>query len=460
MPRQSLKHLSNEALRQALKNKVANENATTADVIAHIAEFDERKLFLPAAYPSMLRYCIGELGMSEDEAKKKIQVARAAQEFPVLLDVLAEGRVHLTGLRLLVPHLKPETVDELLAAATHKSMDDIERFLAARFPKAGVAASVTRVASTIPALAVAEGAPGHLGEPQVVANPQRAGAARHPRGRVAPLSAEAFAVQFTRSRDADERFRYLQDLLGHQVGRADIAEVYDRAVKELIKKMERVRFGACDKPRKSGAPSDDPRHISAEVKREVFKRDGGQCTFVSESGHRCEARGDVEFDHKIEVARGGGSTVDDVQLRCRGHNQFTAEQTFGAGFMKAKREEAKAAAAARGAKREAAKAAAAQRKAERDQARAQRQAEREKKAEEARLLPHELEVVPYLRKLGCLESESRVAARACREMADASLEDRVKRALSWFGARCGRRVPPVTPALCGPSAAVAAPMPS
>src|SRR4029078_5098667 len=74
--------------------------------------------------------------------------------------------------------------------------------------------------------------------------------------------------------------------------------------------------------------------------------------------------GDVELDHRAGVARGGGSTVDDVQLRCRGHNQFTAEQTFGAGFMQAKREEAKAAAAARRAKREAAKAAAAQRKVE------------------------------------------------------------------------------------------------
>jgi hypothetical protein len=379
----------------------------------------------------MLRYCIGELGMSEDEAKKKIQVARAAQEFPALLDALAEGRVHLTGLRLLVPHLKPETFDELLAAATHKSKDDIERLLAERFPKGEVAARVEPIPMQVP-LAGNDSAIGLGTGLQVVANPQNEGAPGHPRARVAPLSAEAYAVQFTRSREADERFRYLQDLLGHQVSRADIAEVYDRAVKELVKKMERIRFGACDKPREGGGPSSDPRHIPAEVKREVFKRDGGQCTFVSESGHRCEARGDVEFDHVTEVARGGAATVVDLQLRCRGHNQFTAEQTFGAGFMKAKREEAKAAAA--------------RRKAEREKAKAQRQAEREKKAEEARLLPHELEVIPYLRKLGCLQSESREAARACRDMVDTPLEERVKRALKWFGARLGRKVLPASAA--------------
>jgi hypothetical protein len=171
------------------------------------------------------------------------------------------------------------------------------------------------------------------------------------------------------------------------------------------------------------------------VKREVFKRDGGQCTYTSESGHRCEARGDVEFDHVIEVARGGGSTAADVQLRCRGHNQFTAEQTFGAGFMKAKREEAKAAAA--------------RRKVEREQAKAQRRAEREKKAEESRLLPHEEEVLPYLRSLGLRDADSRVAAKCCREMVDAPLEDRVKRALKWFGARIGRKLMPDGRSACG-----------
>ena len=99
--------------------------------------------------------------------------------------------------------------------------------------------------------------------------------------------------------------------------------------------------------------------------------------------------------------------------------------------MQAKRDAAKAAAAERRAKREEAKAAAARRKAEREQL-----------AAESRLLPHELEVLPWLRQLGCREDESRIAAKRCREMAEAPLEDRVKRALSWFGARIGRKLHP------------------
>src|SRR6185369_14205924 len=163
----------------------------------------------------------------------------------------------------------------------------------------------------------------------------------HTHAKVAPLSAEAFAVQFTRSREADERFRYAQDLLGHQVKSGDIAEVYDRAVRELIKRLEKARFGACEKPRKNGRRTrSGSRHIPNEVQREVWQRDGGQCTFRSESGRRCEGRRTLQFDHVKEFARGGEATVDNIRLRCPGHNQYTAEQTYGAGFMRHKRETA------------------------------------------------------------------------------------------------------------------------
>src|SRR5262245_45246656 len=121
MQRYSLSQLSNEALRRGLSGAVAQERGDTAVVLAHIAEFDDRKLFLPAAYPSMYAYCLGELHLSEDAAAKRIQVARAARRCPAVFDALAEGRVHLSGLCLLAPHMKPENAAELLAAATHRS---------------------------------------------------------------------------------------------------------------------------------------------------------------------------------------------------------------------------------------------------------------------------------------------------------------------------------------------------
>ena len=76
------------------------------------------------------------------------------------------------------------------------------------------------------------------------------------------------------------------------------------------------------------------------MKRAVCERDQKRCTFVSESGKRCEERGFLEYDHAEPVARGGKSTIENVRLLCRAHNQFEAERAFGAEFMERKRDEA------------------------------------------------------------------------------------------------------------------------
>jgi 5-methylcytosine-specific restriction endonuclease McrA len=173
----------------------------------------------------------------------------------------------------------------------------------------------------------------------------------HPR--VTPLSPKRYAIQFTMDEATYDLLCKAQDLLGHQLAPGDVAEIVGRALKAYVAQLERTKFAATDRPQAGRRPTaSGSRHIPARVKRAVYKRDGGQCTFVSESGHRCEARSDLEFDHVKEFARGGQATVDDVRLRCRDHNQYTAEQTFGAGFMKAKRDDAKAAAARRKAERE------------------------------------------------------------------------------------------------------------
>jgi hypothetical protein len=430
MHRYSLKHLSNEVLRRELSTAAARERGATADLLAHIAEFDARKLYLPAGYDSTYAYCVGELRLSEHAAGKRIHAARAALECPAVFEALADGRVHLSAVVLLAPHLSPQNADELLAAATHQSKSAIEQLLAERFPKLSVASEVRPLQPQVVANAESEHAPGRVG---MTGSFDGDGSQGNCHAGVAPLSAEAFAVQFTRSREADERFRYLQDLLGHAVSRGDLAEVYDRAVKELIARMERVRFGACERPRAKGkSAKSGSRHIPAQVKRAVWQRDGGQCTFVGDTGHRCEARGDVEFDHTTEVARGGEATIDNLRLRCRGHNQYTAGQTFGEGFMQGKREAAAEARAA--AKAKAAKA----------------KAEKAEQAEQAKLQPHELEVIPWLRTLGLRDQDCRIAVRRCRDMADAPINARMKRALSWFGERCSRTERPAAPALAGP----------
>src|SRR3990172_7767413 len=104
----SLAHLSDRTLLRDLASLVARDRATTARLLAHLAEVDARKLYLPAAYPSMFAYCVHELRLSEDAAYKRIQAARVARQFPAIFELLANGRLHLTAVLLLSPYLTVE----------------------------------------------------------------------------------------------------------------------------------------------------------------------------------------------------------------------------------------------------------------------------------------------------------------------------------------------------------------
>ena len=66
----------------------------------------------------------------------------------------------------------------------------------------------------------------------------------------------------------------------------------------------------------------------ASVKRAVWTRDRGCCAFEGAEG-RCGERGFLEFHHVVPYADGGAATEENVQLRCRVHNQYEAETVFG-----------------------------------------------------------------------------------------------------------------------------------
>ena len=79
-------------------------------------------------------------------------------------------------------------------------------------------------------------------------------------------------------------------------------------------------------------PPDHKRRIPQWVKDEVWKRDGGRCTFVAGDGRRCAETGGLEYDHLIPWALGGPSNdPKNIRLLCRAHNQALARKAFGSG---------------------------------------------------------------------------------------------------------------------------------
>ena len=69
------------------------------------------------------------------------------------------------------------------------------------------------------------------------------------------------------------------------------------------------------------------------VRREVWRRDEGRCTFVGFKGKRCYSADRPELHHIIPDARGGLPTPDNLTVHCKAHNRLCAEKDFGAVFM-------------------------------------------------------------------------------------------------------------------------------
>jgi hypothetical protein len=352
-----LRKLANSTPRHGLEQLVRTDRVTTARLIAHMAEFMARKLYLEDGYASMYDYCVGALGMSEDVACGRIRAARVARRFPRIFEALADGRMQLTGIVLLAPHLTQENAEELLTAAFHKSKRKIQLLLAERFPQPDLPTFIESLAiqpmhSSVPARidhpTEAVPQPADSSVPARMDLPTEAGPrpaqtsvpARMdvPTARVTPRAPERFAWQVTVSQETQELLRQVQDLLGHDVAPGDLEAVLNFALRAAKQKLERRKFAATEQPRAGQRHSNpDARYIPAEVRRAVWRRDGGQCTFVSETGHRCGERKDLNFDHIDPYARGGKATIGGLRLLCRAHNQYAAERTFGAEFMRHKR---------------------------------------------------------------------------------------------------------------------------
>lgn len=335
-------HLTDHSLECRVDSDHAAEHTATASALATLGEYDARKLYVPAAYDSMLAYCVARLGMSRSAAFCRIEVARAGRRFPGLFRALAEGRLNLTGALLLSRHLTPETAEALLAAAANKSKDEIRLLIAERFPRPDVPTVVREIPGSISSEAIDVG----LTTPQLVLervvtaespkSPTRMGPLP-PRARVEPLSGERYEWHLTVDRKTQELLQHVQTMLGHAVPSGDVPEVLKRALGLFARALEKQKYGKVDHPRTQRS---DPkgRHIPAEVRRAVFERDGRQCTFESDQGHRCQARANLELDHIEPVARGGRSTIGNLRVRCRAHNHYAAEQVFGHEFMRQVRE--------------------------------------------------------------------------------------------------------------------------
>src|SRR5262249_24766164 len=192
---------------------------------------------------------------SDDAALKRIQAARAARKFPLLFPALADGRLHLTAICLLAPHLTVDNAQELVAAATHQRSAAIERMLAQRDVRletmgaapangehmgAGALAKATLMVPQHAARHVAPSPPPRT-ESHLASALGRASSSSHP---VAPAPEPRVTVALEKR--VHDKLQYARALLSHSL--PSESQVIERALDDLIAKAEKTKFSATTRP--------------------------------------------------------------------------------------------------------------------------------------------------------------------------------------------------------------------
>ena len=343
----SLEALANQELLTVTHALVRRGHEVEAALLRHLGEVDARRLYLEEACPSMFAYCVRVLHFSEAAAYKRIRTARAARQRPELLAALRRDELHVTAVSLLAAQLTDESCGELIRAATHKTAEEIKRLLADREPKPDRADCVRRVASprpsgnAAPALGAErvdfptvvtgeEGPKPALVSDQAASAPSEGAPRKGAPATTAPLGSERYRVCFTADEKLHAQLRELRALMRHQVPDGDLASILGREVALLLDQVRKRKFAEVAKPRVASPANETPsRQIPAAIRREVARRDGGRCSYVSPRGRKCGAQEFLEFHHLEPWARAGTHSVDGIALRCRAHNQYAACRDFG-----------------------------------------------------------------------------------------------------------------------------------
>ena len=113
--------VKNADLLAGLSRLVQRGNELTAEVLAHLAELEERRLHLQLGFPSLFAYCVEALRLSEGSAGRRVAAARVCRRFPEAFELVARGDLHLSGLCGLAPHLNSQNATELFTACCRKT---------------------------------------------------------------------------------------------------------------------------------------------------------------------------------------------------------------------------------------------------------------------------------------------------------------------------------------------------
>jgi hypothetical protein len=309
-----LKTISNDQLIFATQNLVASERATLTEILHHLIEIEDRRLYLQEGYGSMFQYAIESLHYSEAQAFRRIAAMRLLREIPEIEKPLQEGTLKLTqltqareyfksGSKKSQPLSKTEKLN-VLASLENKTTRESERIFAALDPE------------------------------------------KVPIDKERPIHENQTEIRFVASETLMQKLKQFKQLDSHVQNNPNYAELFERLV-DLALKQKSLTKPSAPKVKSNVASNvasknqSSPVHYSRMIKnpsrfvpiatkRYVLNRDGAHCSFRNPiTGKVCAVKTRLQFDHVTPFAKGGDSSTENIRVLCQNHNLFLAEAHFG-----------------------------------------------------------------------------------------------------------------------------------
>jgi hypothetical protein len=123
------KFLPDRDLSMHLDQAVKDERQATTQLVALLMEVDARRLYIQQGCASLFSFCVQALHLAEGTAYLQVEAARAARRFPVILERIADGSLHLATVSLIAPLLTEENHLDVLSAAVHKNRHDVQQLV-------------------------------------------------------------------------------------------------------------------------------------------------------------------------------------------------------------------------------------------------------------------------------------------------------------------------------------------
>jgi hypothetical protein len=333
-------------LSSQLAEMLRREHGAMSDFLVALADFDRQRRWVELGYRSLFEYLHRELGVTKGAAHYRKVAAELIQRVPAIVEPLRDGRLCFTSIVELAKVLTPENQDEVLPRFFHRSKREAMVEVAALRPAEAPPTRAVVTALRLPAESAEAGpsllpnaaptpAPSELVPPAVqpveLARANLSPQSQQTRDTSLPLTADLSRLHVTVSRRFLAKLEAARAALSHVHPRASPEQVLEAGL-DLVLAQRAKRKGLVAKPRATPRPA-NPDHVPAHVLREVWSRDDGKCQHSLASGGVCGSKERVEVHHVVARALGGPTTVENLSLRCRFHNDLEARREFGDGWM-------------------------------------------------------------------------------------------------------------------------------